>query len=117
MDTAKNPYFRSVVEFIHDIAAGAFPGAVWFAWMIRQKFEVASPDAVGELARASTSLWVVLLVALFAIVATGAMRIMYWKLNVREGGLDAKRRLILIKHTLFVLLMIVSAWVMTTLLP
>jgi len=117
METAKNPYFRSIVEFIHDIAAGVFPGAVWFAWMLRRSMETSSPDAVGELARASMSLWVILLVALFAIAATGAMRLVYWKLNVREGALDSKKRLILIKHTLFVALMLVSVWVMTTLLP
>ena len=117
METATNPYFRATVEFIHDIAAGVFPGAVWFGWMIRLQMEVSSPGTAAELGRASMGLWVILLVALFVLAATGALRLVYWKLNVRAEVLASKKRLILIKHTEFVLLMIASIAVMMKLLP
>lgn len=117
MEFATNPYVRVTVEFIHDVATGAFPGAVWFAWMVKQRMETSAPEAVGALTRSTSNLWVILIVCLFAIAATGAFRLVYWKLNVVSGGLERKKRLIWMKHTLFVLLYVGSFALATTLVP
>ena len=108
MKLASNLYVRAGVEFLHDIAAGAFPGAVLVAWMIRQRFAVQSPDMVLALEKASWSLWPILFGALAAIVVTGAFRLGYWQLNVRAGFLEKKRRMVVAKHSAFVLLMVAS---------
>jgi len=112
-----NLYVRAAIDFTHDIAAGLFPGGVIAAWMIRQRFESASPDAVGALETASTSLWLILLGALLALVITGALRLKYWRLNVRSGFMEAKKRMVLVKHTAFVLVLVASIAAMFTLLP
>ena len=117
MEFAHNAYVRVAVEFIHDIAAGAFPGAVWFAWMLSRRMESSAPEAVGALVRASSSLWLILIASLFAIAVTGAFRLAYWKLNVVSGGLERKKRLIWMKHTAFVLLYVGSIALATTLVP
>ena len=117
MEFANNLYVRTAVEFIHDVATGAFPGAVWFVWMASRQMAASSPDAAGALARASTSLWVILIVCLFTIAVTGAFRLAYWKLNVVEAGLERKKRLIWMKHTAFVLLYVGSIALAATLIP
>jgi hypothetical protein len=117
MEFLGNVYVRSAIEFVHDIAAGAFPGAVLMAWIIRQQIEVTQRGAVADVGRASLSLWVILLGVLFAIGLTGLIRLRYWKLNVRPGFLDSKKRLVLIKHTAFVVLLIASIALTVTVVP
>lgn len=117
MAVRSNPYFRAAMEFVHDIAAGAFPGAVLAGWLIQRQFTTASPDTIRLIKQASTSLWLILLASLVLLLATGAFRLGYWKLNIREGFLKTKQRMILVKHTAFVLLLIGSIVFMFTLVP
>lgn len=117
MEFVNNAYVRVIVEFVHDIAAGVFPGAVWFAWMIRDRMEVAAPEALPSLGRASSSLWLILIAALLAIAITGGFRLAYWRLNVQEDALEYKRRLIWMKHTAFVITMLVSIFAAAKLIP
>lgn len=116
MAIASNVYARTAIDFVHDVSAGLFPGAVLSAWLIRGRFVSASPDSLEALAKASTSLWIVLFVALAAIIVTGAIRLSYWKLNVRSGFMEAKVRMAQIKHAAFVLVTIASIVVMFSLL-
>ncbi len=117
MALTSNPYFRSAVEVTHDIAAGAFPGAVLAAWMIRRSVATALPSALPTLQKATVGIWLILLAALFLLVATGAFRLNYWQLNVRSGFLQMKKRMVLVKHTAFVVLLIASIAIMFSLLP
>jgi hypothetical protein len=117
MAIINNFYIRAAMEFVHDISAGLFPGAVLAAWMIRRNLELSSPAALRELEKASTGLWLVLLAAAALLVLTGAARLRYWQLNLRAGTLGAKRRSIQLKHTAFVLLLIGSVALTFTLVP
>ena len=117
MEFLQKVYIRVTVEFVHDIAAGAFPGAVLIAWMIRRQIAVTRPDAYADVGQASLGLWVILLGVLFALVFTGLFRLGYWKLNVRPGGLESKRSLVVTKHALFVLALIASIALAATVVP
>lgn len=115
--TPKNIYVRSAIDFAHDIAAGAFPGAVLAAWLIRRRVEGVSSEALGAVQQASMALWLVMFGALFVIVATGLVRLKYWRLNVRAGYLKTKTDMVVTKHIAFVMLFVLSAIWMYTLLP
>ena len=117
MSFASNLYVRAAIEFVHDIAAGAFPGATLAAWMIRQRYSAASPDALRSLEGASRGLWLVLLGALALLAITGAFRLGYWQLNVRVGFLEKKKRAVIVKHAAFVLLMLGSIVIAFGLVP
>jgi hypothetical protein len=117
MTLADNLYVRAGVEFVHDIAAGAFPGAVLAGWMIRMRFSAASPDVLLMLEKASTSLWLIVFAALVLLGLTGAFRLGYWRLNVQVGYLEKKKRSVIVKHTAFVLLMLASITMMFGLVP
>lgn len=117
MATSADLYVRAGVEFVHDMAAGAFPGAVLGAWTIRRAFESTSPEAVPRLEIASAGLWLILLGALFLIVATGSVRLTYWKRNVRPGFMESKKQLVLVKHAAFVLLLVASTALAFRLVP
>ena len=117
MGFTSNVYIRSAVEVLHDIAAGAFPGAVLAAWMIRGRVDAMSPDAGAVVGKASLSLWLILMGALFVVGVTGPIRLSYWRLNARAGSLEAKKRRVLIKHTAFVLLWIGAVALAVTVLP
>lgn len=106
MATIKNPYLRATNEYFHDIAAGMFPGAVLGAWLIRRGFAGASADTLTQLAKATTGVWLILLVCLVVIVATGLLRLGYWRVNLIESVVNTKRRMILLKHTAFVLTLV-----------
>lgn len=113
----RNAYVRAAIEFAHDIAAGAFPGAVLAAWLIRRHFETSMPAALRDLEQATTSLWLVLLGTLAVLVLTGGYRLGVWQLNLRKESVDTKRRGIVIKHVAFVVLLIVSIVALFGLVP
>lgn len=119
MAVTANPYFRAGVEFVHDVAAGAYPGAVLATWMTRRYVVAAKmlPAATPLLQKAAVGLWLVFSGTAFLLVVTGLFRLGYWQLNVRSGFLETKRRMVLVKHTAFVALLIASFVWMFTLLP
>lgn len=105
---------RIANDIAHDLASGAFPGAVIAAWLIRRSAAATgSPDAVraasAALGGASGALWLVLFLGLTVSVATGLLRLRYWKLNVRTGFLETKSETAAVKHSAFVLLLLASA--------
>jgi hypothetical protein len=106
MAVIKNSYLRALDEYLHDMAAGAFPGAVVAAWLIRRGMAGASADTILQLQKATTALWLVLGVCALVLIATGLGRLGYWHLNLRPEVVTTKRRMILIKHTAFVLTLI-----------
>jgi hypothetical protein len=114
---AANPYFRAFVEYVHDVCAGAFPAAVLMDWLVRQQVAASIPAAVPAIQKASIWLWLVLFVAIFLLVVTGGFRLTYWQLNIRGDYIPRKKRMIVVKHTAFVLtLLAFFAW-MFSLLP
>ena len=112
-----NKYFRAAAELIHGISAGMFPGAVWAAWMIRQGFIAAPPSALLMLERATVNLFVILIVALVLQAATGVFRLHYYQLNIRQGFLETKRQMVLIKHLGFVTVLVLCVVWLITLFP
>lgn len=117
MSITSNAYFRASMEYVHDVAAGAFPGAVLAAWLIRRSFSAETPDTLRLLEKATVSLWLILLGSLVLLGATGVFRLGYWQLNIRQGFLEKKKRMVLVKHTAFVLTLVIAVVVMFGLLP
>lgn len=104
-------YTRIANDACHDLAAGTFPALALAAWLIRS---VSETDGMAEVivARAGGSLWVVFMLMLGVSVGTGLLRLRYWKLNVRSGFLETKGQMAAIKHSLFVLVMVASGFML-----
>jgi hypothetical protein len=110
-------YFKSVVDFFHDIAAGLFPGAVVCALLIDRASRSAGGSAGFTLSRVAPTLWFVLILGLMVSVTTGLIRLRYWKLNVRSDFLESKVQMIVVKHSAFVLLLVASSVTLLAVLP
>lgn len=108
MGIANNLYVRAANDFVHDLSAGAFPGAVIGTLLLKSRLAVASPESIEFLGRATSALWSVFFVAVALLIATGAFRLRYWRLNVRQGYLEKKSRTVWIKHLGFVAVMVAS---------
>jgi hypothetical protein len=113
---ARNLNARSAVDFLHDVAAGFFPGAVAATSVIRSAIEAVDPGRGAIVTFASGWLWLVFVLGLAVSIVTGLVRLRYWKLNVRSGFMDAKRQMVVVKHSAFVLLLVLSAVWLATLL-
>lgn len=102
MALSSNFSVRVANDLVHDVCAGLWPGTVLGVWLLHTGVERAAPQASFALVPLTvSSLWV-LVVSLGLLVATGALRLRYWRLNVRAGALQAKARMALVKHTAFV---------------
>jgi hypothetical protein len=101
-------YYRAVVDVLHDLAAGAFPGAVAAAYLISRAGERMALDT-GNIALTLPAAWSVLAIALVVLVATGLMRLRYWKTNVRAGFLETKSQMAVAKHAVFVFVQLGAA--------
>lgn len=101
-------YVRVVIDLLHDLALGVFPGTVLAAWFIRRAV-VASDEGYAALAAAGPWLWLVFFLGLTVSVVTGLLRLKYWKLNVRAGFLESKSQMAAVKHSAFVLILLGSA--------
>jgi hypothetical protein len=102
-------WVRVLNDLLHDLTAGFVPGAVLALWMARRgAASTLSAQALSPLV-ASWS-WVVLLlfIALFILVVTGAVRLNYRTRNTREDALPAQGRAATIKHVVFVAVFVFS---------
>lgn len=101
-------YMRVVVDYLHDLAFGVFPGTVLAAGLIWRAAERVGTGQAAVSAAAGT-LWLVMLLGVTVSVLTGLVRLRYWKTNVRSGFLETKSQMAAIKHWLFVMTVVGSA--------
>lgn len=100
---------HAVTDIVHDVAAGIFPGAVIGAWLYERALGAASVGAGDPTAEATGPLLVLLLADLIVLVATGLVRLNHWQLNVRSGFLQTKAQMAVLKHIVFVVVLVLSA--------
>lgn len=100
---------RVANDLLHDLSAGLFPGAVIAAWLLRAGVDRVDPGRGAVVAEASEGLWLILAFALSLLIATGIMRLRYWRLNVRSGFLESKRHMAVTKHVVFVTVQLLAA--------
>lgn len=103
MDLWGRQWLRIANDSIHDLAAGAWPGAVialWFALdASRRTFQ---RDTIVTVLHASSSIWLVWFLALLLLVATGAARVNYRTRGLTAEIAAARTRAALWKHLIFV---------------
>jgi hypothetical protein len=107
---------RIVNDFLHDIGLALWPGAVLGVWTLRGVLESAPVDPIALHTRMLAVTWI-LGASLAILVVTGAVRLNYYELNLRSGTLSAKHRMVVVKHTAFTLLLILSTVWFWHLLP
>ena len=103
MRLLKRLWVRVTVDVLHDLAAGAWPGAVVALAIARSgvgKYELPS-QTLATMLQAWSGIWVILLLALATSAATGGARLHYRALGVRPDQLHARTRTALIKHAAF----------------
>ena len=105
---ALRPNARIANDFVHDIAAGFFPGSVAGAWVIRGALNALEPGSGAVVERAAGSLWLLFAIAAAVSVGTGLLRTRYWRLNVRSGFMEKKSQTAITKHALFVTALVLS---------
>jgi putative copper export protein len=96
----KHP-LRIVNDIVHDLAAGAWPGAVIALWLARNGAKsTLTPDALALAVRAWSGVLLIMLAALVALVVTGGVRLGY--------VLESRTRTAQIKHVVFVTVFILA---------
>jgi len=117
MQPNANTYLRIGNDFLHDVAAGAFPGAVALAWMVRRALEMSGPGSNFPSVQVVGALWTILALGLAVSVTTGIFRLRYRLLHIRSEFHKARSETAFVKHTLFVLLLLGSSAVLSTFIP
>src|SRR5450759_921918 len=117
MGLSNRLWFRVVNDILHDLSAGASPGAVLALWLVSSGARKTLPADVYTTTMATWS-WILLILflALVVLVVTGSIRLNYRTLGVSEDALPAKGRAAMAKHAVFVLVFIASASVAIMLL-
>jgi putative copper export protein len=110
---------RVTNDVLHDLAAGAWPGAVAALWIVRSGSTSAlRPEALALALKSWSGLFAVLVVALAVLIATGAGRLSYRGLGVRPAVLASRARTALIKHGVFVTVLVAATvWAFMLLKP
>jgi putative copper export protein len=117
MGTAFKTWLRAINDKLHDLAAGAWPGAVFALWMVRRGAVAAlGAQPASDLARTWSWVLTVMLVALVVQVATGGARLFYWKVPIAPELVQSKGRVAAAKHVVFVLAFVGAAIVAFSLL-
>ena len=114
MSLTSKPGVRIVNDLLHDTAAGAWPGAVLMLWTARGL--IATGDPISLRVKLLSGSWI-LGAALALLLVTGALRLNYYELNLRSGTLQAKHRMVVVKHVAFTALLVGSSVAFWYLLP
>jgi len=94
---------RLINDFLHDLAAGFFPGAVAGAWLIKS---VAPQGGVTFLAQQAVGgVWMLLVVGLMVSVGTGIWRLRYHLDPVKPELAKARNDAAFIKHIAFIVVL------------
>lgn len=108
MTSGRRIAYTTANDVLHDLALGVFPGVVVGTWLI-DRTTVSTGEGSSVVAHAAPVLWLVFAFGLLVSVATGLLRLRYWKLNVRSGYMNTKSAVAAMKHSAFVLLLLGSA--------
>ena len=96
-------------DLLHDLAAGAWPGAVIALWMAHTAVKSAGPTGAAALAlRAWSGIWAILIFAVAVLIATGSLRLRYRAMGVRAEALPARTRIAVTKHIVFVVVLVAA---------
>jgi putative copper export protein len=109
LDLWGRQWLRIANDSIHDLAAGAWPGAVMALWFAldatRRTFQ---RDTFTVVLHAASSVWIVWFLALLLLVATGAARVNYRTRGLTAEIAEARTRAALWKHLIFVTVFVVA---------
>lgn len=108
MRVLSSPSVRLVVDVLHDLAAGAWPGATAALWLARNRAAELGPDVLVSTVEAWSPVAWVMIVSLATLVATGFMRIDYLGAGMPEELRSARSRTAAYKHVAFVAVFIAS---------
>ena len=101
---------RAFNDVLHDLAAGMWPGAVLALWMARHAADASlGAQAASDMVRSWTWILTIMLVALVVQVATGGVRLFYWKQPISPELIQARGRVAAAKHAVFVLVFLGAA--------
>jgi hypothetical protein len=103
MRLLKSPWVRAALDILHDLAAGAWPGAVAALALARAGAEryALGPEQTARMLDAWSGIWPILFLSLATLAATGGARLHYRALGIRPDGLPVRTRAALIKHAAF----------------
>ena len=107
---------RIVNDFLHDVAAMLWPGAVLAIWTLHDVFVSAPTSPIALHSRMLFATWV-LGASLLVLIVTGTVRLNYYELNLRSGTLPAKHRMVVVKHLAFTVILVLSTIWFFYLLP
>lgn len=89
-------------DIVHDLSAGAWPGAAASLWLIRSH-AVLPEGALSITLPALSSVYLIMFATLALLVVTGALRV-----NYRASSSAGRTRVVLIKHAAFVAVFILA---------
>ena len=102
MGLLRNVWFRAVIDLVHDLAAGAWPGAVLAMWIVRTAADkTLTPGEVSTMVTGWTGTLGIMFWALGLIVATGIVRLNYRGLDMPPELLKSRTTGAWIKHVVF----------------
>lgn len=91
MGLLKNVWFRAVIDLVHDLAAGAWPGAVLAMWIMRTAADkTLAPGEVSTMLPAWSGTLGIMFWSLGLIVATGVVRLNYRALGMPPDLLKSR---------------------------
>jgi putative copper export protein len=95
-------WLRVTIDVLHDLAAGTWPGAVVAFWLARNRAAALDPEALDLTVSTWSSVFWVMVVALALLVGTGLVRSVYRGIGIPPELLEARTKVALIKHLVFV---------------
>lgn len=94
-------WIRIANDLLHDLAAGAWPGAVAALWLAQRRADL-PVDVAPEVARSWSSIFWVMVVALAILVITGLIRTNYRANGLPPEVAQARGSTAVVKHVFFV---------------
>jgi putative copper export protein len=89
-------------NFFHDLSSGLWAACLIVIWRLASYLgPIALPSAAEALRGVSHELFGVLLVSLVVIMATGGVRLRYWRTQRVADEIPYLQRALLVKHGLF----------------
>jgi hypothetical protein len=90
--------WRIVNNFLHDTCTGTWAACVVVIYTLAHQLPGMPAEAASAIALAQSRVWVLLLVALVGLAATGGIRLFYWRSQATAEELATKRAALIWKH-------------------